>query len=275
MEEAFKESLAKLVSNINHIELELPYRNKIYPPPVSTAKSILDRIGFLMFPRLLPIKDGAINCQNNVAQSLYLEINDCLQIIGISIDIEAVTMKIISEIPKVKSKLVKDAIAIFEGDPAAVSVEEIIICYPGFLATMIYRIANVFYQSKIPYFPRMMAEIAHERTGVDIHPGARIGESLCIDHGTGIVIGETAEIGDRVKIYQGVTIGAKSFASDGEGRLIRGEKRHPTIGNDCIIYAGATILGGDTVIGDGCIIGGNVWLTHSLPPRHTVYYREK
>jgi serine O-acetyltransferase len=140
---------------------------------------------------------------------------------------------------------------------------------------MVYRTARLFYVRSIPYIPRIMTERAHRLTGIDIHPGASIGESFCIDHGTGVVIGETATIGDRVKIYQGVTIGAKSFEPDGSGGLVKGKKRHPDIGNDCVIYAGATILGGDTVIGDGCIIGGNVWLTHSIPPGSRLYYNEK
>jgi serine O-acetyltransferase len=149
------------------------------------------------------------------------------------------------------------------------------LCYPGFYAITVYRIAHLLYELDIPYLPRMMSEIAHSETGVDIHPGAIIGNRFCIDHGTGVVIGETARIGDGVKIYQGVTIGAKSFATDSDGRLIRGIKRHPDIGNGCIIYANATILGGDTVIGDNSVIGGNVWLTHSVPSGSKIYYNEK
>lgn len=186
--------------------------------------------------------------------------------------VEQCAYEIIEQLPSIKASLILDAIAIYEGDPAATHLLEVMICYPGFYAIMIHRISHLFYNKKIPYIPRIMSEYAHRRTGIDIHPGAEIGESFCIDHGTGIVIGETAEIGDRVKIYQGVTIGAKSFEKDENGRLIKGKKRHPTIGNDCVIYAGATILGGDTVIGDGCIIGGNVWLTHSLASGEKIYY---
>lgn len=179
------------------------------------------------------------------------------------------------DLPFVKAMLVKDAMAVYDGDPAATSPFEVMLCYPGFYAMATHRIAHLFYIREIPIIPRIMSEHAHERTGIDIHPGARIGESFCIDHGTGVVIGETAEIGRNVKIYQGVTIGAKSFEKDGDGRLIKGKKRHPTIGDNCTIYAGATILGGDTVIGDGCVIGGNVWLTHSLPRGSKLYFENK
>ena len=159
----------------------------------------------------------------------------------------------------------KDVQAIYEGDPAARAPEEGILSYPGFYAISIYRIAHEFYKLKIPYIARLMTEYAHEKTGVDIHAGATIGSHFCIDHGTGIVIGETTTIGDHVKIYQGVTLGARSFELDGDGNPIKGIKRHPDIGNNCIIYANATILGGNTKIGDGAVIGGNVWLTESLP----------
>lgn len=188
---------------------------------------------------------------------------------------EKISEEIIAMLPEVKAMLISDAVAIYEGDPAARSIDEIMLCYPGFFAITVYRAAHIFYQKEIPFLSRMLSEYAHRMTGIDIHPGARIGRSFCIDHGTGIVIGETAEIGDRVKIYQGVTVGAKSFPSDSEGRLVRGEKRHPTIGDDCIIYADATILGGDTVIGDRSVIGGNVWLTHSVPENSIIYRNEK
>lgn len=188
---------------------------------------------------------------------------------------EQLAVEIISSMPEIKRQLLSDVSAIYEGDPAATSAEEIILAYPGFFATAVYRIAHILYLKRLPYLPRLMSEIAHEKTGIDIHPGAEIGESFCIDHGTGVVIGETARIGDKVKIYQGVTIGAKSFETDGKGLLVKGGKRHPDIGNNCVIYANATILGGDTAIGDNCVIGGNVWLTHSVPSGQTVYYKEK
>ena len=182
---------------------------------------------------------------------------------------------IISSLPMIKGKLMKDIRAIYEGDPAAVSEEEVVLSYPGFYAISIYRIAHEFYVRKIPFLPRMMTEYAHAKTGIDIHAGATVGEYFFIDHGTGIVIGETTTIGDHVKIYQGVTLGAKSFELDDDGNPVKGIKRHPNIGNNVIIYANATILGGNTYVGDGCVIGGNVWLTHSVEPGKTVYYSEK
>jgi serine O-acetyltransferase len=182
--------------------------------------------------------------------------------------------RIIEALPQVQSALMKDVDALYEGDPAARSPEEIILSYPGFYAISIYRIAHEFYIRKIPYIARLMTEFAHEKTGIDIHAGATIGEYFFIDHGTGIVIGETTTIGDHVRIYQGVTLGAKSFELDEDGNPVKGVKRHPDIGNNCIIYANATILGGNTKIGDGCVIGGNVWLTHSVPAGKVVYYNE-
>ena len=191
------------------------------------------------------------------------------------VDTESVAYSVMEALPDIKSALMKDVIAIYEGDPAARSPEEIILSYPGFYAISIYRIAHELYRRKIPYMPRMMTEYAHEKTGVDIHAGATIGEYFFIDHGTGIVIGETTTIGNRVKIYQGVTLGAKSFELDEQGNPVKGIKRHPDIGNDCVIYANATILGGNTKIGDGAVIGGNVWLTRSVPPGEVVYYNAK
>ena len=181
----------------------------------------------------------------------------------------------IEQLPEVKKLLIKDIEAINEGDPAAKCHQEVLICYPGFYAISIYRIANVLYKLKVPLIPRIMTEFAHEKTGVDIHAGATIGEYFCIDHGTGIVIGETTTIGNRVKIYQGVTLGAKSFKVDENGNPVKDIKRHPDIGNNVVIYANATILGGDTKIGDNCIIGGNTWLTHSVESGKVVYYNEK
>ena len=167
--------------------------------------------------------------------------------------------------PRLKAILSRDSRATLEGDPAARSEEEVIISYPGFLAILVYRIAHWFHDAGVPLLPRMMTEYAHSMTGLDIHPGAEIGLSLCIDHGTGVVIGETTEIGDRVKIYQGVTLGALSIPRDRVDSL-RDRKRHPTVEDDVIIYANATILGGETVIGARSIIGGNVWITESVPP---------
>ena len=171
---------------------------------------------------------------------------------------------LISRLPEIKRVLLTDITAAYEGDPAAKSPDEIILAYPAFTAISAYRTAHELYIMGVPLVPRIITEYAHKLTGIDIHPGARIGGYFFIDHGTGVVIGETSTIGKRVKIYQNVTIGAKSFDVSPDGSLVKGIKRHPDIGNNVVIYAGATILGGDTVIGDNCVIGGNVWLTHSV-----------
>jgi serine O-acetyltransferase len=169
-------------------------------------------------------------------------------------------------LPGIADLLAADVRAAFDGDPAATGFDEIILAYPGLKAVFTYRLAHALYDLGVPLIPRIMTEFAHLETGVDIHPGARIGGSFFIDHGSGTVIGETADIGDRVKLYQGVTLGAVSFPKNERGELIRGTKRHPTVMDDVVIYAGATILGGETVIGNGCVIGGSVWLTASVPP---------
>ncbi len=176
------------------------------------------------------------------------------------------TVAFLKKIPKLRRMLAQDVQAIYDGDPAAKSLEEVIFSYPGLRAITTYRIAHELHAQRIPLLPRIMTEYAHALTGIDIHPGATIGNHFCIDHGTGIVIGETTEIGNNVKLYQGVTLGALSFPRDEKGNLVRDKKRHPTIEDDVTIYAGATILGGDTRIGKGSVIGGNVWLTTSVAP---------
>ncbi len=175
------------------------------------------------------------------------------------------TKEFVSRLPVVRHRLATDVQAAYEGDPAATSPEEAIICYPGMLAITNYRLAHELYHLEVPVIPRIMTEHAHSITGIDIHPGAEIGEHFFIDHGTGVVIGETCVIGDRVRIYQGVTLGAKSFPLDDQGNPIKGVPRHPIVEDDVTIYSGATILGRVT-IGQGSTIGGNVWLTHSVPP---------
>ena len=176
----------------------------------------------------------------------------------------------LASLPGLRETLATDVQAAYDGDPAAESVDEIIFSYPGIYAVMTYRLAHRLHELQVPLIPRIMTEHAHHRTGIDIHPGTSIGSSFFIDHGTCVVIGGTAVIGNNVKIYQGVTLGAFSFDKDAEGRLVRDTKRHPTIEDDVVIYAGATILGGDTVVGRGSVIGGNVWLTHSVPPNTRV-----
>ena len=172
----------------------------------------------------------------------------------------------IGRLPHVREVLATDVRAAYDGDPAARCYDEIIFSYPGLYAIMTYRLAHELHSLDVPLIPRIMTEHAHSRTGIDIHPGTRVGPGFFIDHGTGVVVGGTAVIGSNVKLYQGVTLGAFSFDKDGEGQLVRHTKRHPTIEDDVVVYAGATILGGETVIGRGSVIGGNVWLTHSVPP---------
>ncbi len=178
--------------------------------------------------------------------------------------------RFVERIPDVREMLSQDVQAAFDGDPAASCTAEVLLSYPAVLAITIYRYAHELYCMDVPLMPRIMTEHAHHLTGIDIHPGATIGRSFFIDHGTGVVIGETTEIGDHVKIYQGVTLGALSFPKDERGRLIRGYKRHPTVGNNVTIYANAIVLGGDTKLGDGSIIGGSVFLTRSVEPGHQV-----
>lgn len=168
-------------------------------------------------------------------------------------------------LPEVADRVAEDVQAAYDGDPAAKGFDELILAYPGVKAVFTYRIAHELHRLDVRLIPRVMTEFAHNETGIDIHPGATIGRSFFIDHGTGVVIGETTTIGDRVKIYQGVTLGALSFPKNEHGELIRGVKRHPTVEDDVVIYAGATILGGTTVIGRGSVIGGSVWLTTSVP----------
>jgi serine O-acetyltransferase len=180
------------------------------------------------------------------------------------------TLAFLKKLPNLRKVLGDDVRAAFQGDPAAKSFDEIIFSYPGIWAITIYRLAHELFVQEIPLLPRMMSEYAHSLTGIDIHPGARIGQHFFIDHGTGVVIGETCLIGDKVRLYQGVTLGALSLPMEEQGEILRKSKRHPTIEDRVTIYAGATILGGETVIGTGSIIGGNVWLTHSVPPGTTV-----
>ncbi|MBN2123754.1 MAG: serine acetyltransferase [Deltaproteobacteria bacterium] len=181
-------------------------------------------------------------------------------------------MDFIRELPGLRGMLGRDVLAAWEGDPAAQSHDEIIFSYPGLFAVTVHRMAHQLYDQGVPLIPRIMSEYAHGVTGIDIHPGAHIGQSFFIDHGTGVVIGETARIGDRVRIYQGVTLGALSLPRD-EVKGLRNAKRHPTIEDDVVIYAGATILGGDTVIGARSVIGGNVWITDSVPPDTRVFLK--
>lgn len=204
------------------------------------------------------------------APSLPDALRDCTEEADFEALGQAKAVQFLEQIPEVRRMLATDVQAAYEGDPAVRTLDEIIFCYPGLEAVTIHRLAHLLHRLEVPLIPRMMAEWAHSRTGIDIHPGATIGEYFFIDHGTGVVIGETCEIGSHVKLYQGVTLGAVSFQTDADGHLLRGTKRHPTIEDRVVIYANATVLGGNTRIGHDSVIGSSVWLTRSVDPHTTV-----
>jgi serine O-acetyltransferase len=183
------------------------------------------------------------------------------------------TNEVLKRVPALRKLILTDVAAAYEGDPAARSIEEIIVAYPCVLVISLQRLAHILYSLKVPILPRMITEYGHERTGCDLHPGAQIGTHFFIDHATGVVVGETATLGNHVKLYQGVTLGAKSFELDHSGNPIKGVKRHPDVGDHVTLYAHATILGGDTQIGAHSIVGGNVWLLHSIPENSIAYYK--
>lgn len=189
-----------------------------------------------------------------------------------TIKIRETCNKFINTLPTIKKLLLTDIQAMYEGDPACTSKVEVTLAYPGFYAMLIHRTAHALYELNVPLIPRLMSEYAHKKTGIDIHPGAKIGAYFCIDHGTGIVIGETTVIGEHVKLYQGVTLGAKSFALDENGNPVKDGKRHPNIGNNVVIYANATILGGETTIGSGSTIAANAWINRSIPANTTYHF---
>ena len=205
------------------------------------------------------------------AQDIGAEERDCPESAECDALARETTRALLAYIPDMRELIASDVRAAFDGDPAAHHHDETIFCYPGVEAVFSHRIAHFLYTRNIPLLPRFIQEAAHSRTGIDIHPGAQIGKSFFIDHGGGVVIGETSVIGEGCRIYQGVTLGAKSFAKDEKGRLLRtGEKRHPTLGDRVTVYAGAVVLGGDTQIGDDCVIAGSVFVTRSVPPGHVV-----
>ncbi len=184
---------------------------------------------------------------------------------------DGITVDFMDSLCEIRRVLATDIEAAYMGDPAAIYMDEILLGYPSIEAVTVYRLAHRLFELKVPLIPRIMTEHAHQLTGIDIHPGAKIGTHFFIDHGTGVVIGETCVIGDRVKLYQGVTLGARSFETDEDGNPVKGVKRHPNIEDDVVIYSGATILGGDTTVGRGSVIGGNVWLIQSVPPGSKIY----
>lgn len=282
MEKKFRDILGELHS-LDNREYNYFHSAPTLIPSRKVIITVLKNIQCLMFPDYFHLEENegksSMQIISEVYEALCTQIKAafafCSECDNSDKDEKALAGEIVGIIPAIKEALIKDVQAIYEGDPAARAPEEVILSYPGFYAISIYRLAHEFYVRKIPYIARLMTEFAHEKTGIDIHAGATIGEYFFIDHGTGIVIGETTTIGNHVRIYQGVTLGAKSFELDEHGNPIKGIKRHPDIGNNCIIYANATILGGRTKIGDGCVIGGNVWLTHSVPDGEVVYYNAK
>ena len=211
-----------------------------------------------------------------IGQRLRSEVEKCLRFsrqADAATRAGEVTQQALGQFPELRKLIQTDVVAAYEGDPAARSIEEIILAYPCVLVVSLQRVAHVLYHLGVPLLPRMLTEFGHERTGADIHPGARLGTHFFIDHCTGVVIGETATLGNHVKLYQGVTLGAKSFETDTEGNPIKGVKRHPDIEDHVTIYPGATILGGTTVIGKNSVIGSHVWLMKSVPPESIVYYQ--
>ncbi len=225
------------------------------------TEQLTDRLISAMFPSYAA---ASLSRESALLEASELLIECLDRVLPVGRDPEAVAGALFAALPEVQRQLQTDLAAAYEGDPAAASVDEIILCYPAFPAIAAYRLAHVLYLEKVPLLPRMMTEYAHRTTGIDIHPGATIGDSFFIDHGTGVVIGETTTIGEHVKLYQHVTLGAKSFELGPDGNPVKGIKRHPDIGDRVVIYAGATILGGRTRIGSDCVIGGSVWLTHSV-----------
>ncbi len=229
-----------------------------------------------MYPGVFGEKTAAAkNIEKTIRKYLRLSARQLCRILRDVLpgeDTEHITCQFIGSLAGIADCLESDIRAAYEGDPAALSEKEIMLSYPAFEAISIYRLAHRLYELSVPLIPRIMTEYAHSITGIDIHPGAKIGRYFFIDHGTGVVVGETCTIGDHVKLYQGVTLGARSFELDDHGNPIKGIKRHPDIGNHVVIYANATILGGDTIIGDNCVIGGNVWLTHSVEAGKKIFY---
>lgn len=265
------------IGGINHLDGE-------HMPSRQSVDAILVKLRSLLFPGFfeavkvnshsLPYITGqkvievASSLQEEILKSLCWDCRESKKCVDKSVCLtksQDIVSAFMAYIPELRKSLKEDATANFQGDPAATSVSEVILAYPGFQAITVYRIAHFLAMREVPLIPRLMTEIAHSETGIDIHPQATIGKRFCIDHGTGIVIGGTAVLGDNVKLYQGVTIGALSVSKSIKGR------RHPTLEDNVVIYANATILGGKTVVGNSAVIGGSVWLTKSVPPHTTVY----
>lgn len=280
----------ELVSKLRHLRLKsLENRHRLqYPPKLPSRKAltvIVENIAAALFPNRLgqpDLTDETIdyfvghtleNLLKELHKQIVLELQFEAENFGKPRDSDNEALEMTrhfgTHLPLVRSMLDTDIQAAYEGDPAALSIDEVLVCYPGIWAIIHHRVAHVLYKLGARLIARMIAEIAHSATGIDIHPGARIGSHFFIDHGTGVVIGETAVIGERVRLYQAVTLGAKRFEKDEQGALLKGHERHPIIEDDVVIYSGATVLGRIT-IGRAATIGGNVWLTHDVPPESQV-----
>ena len=278
--------VGQLVAELRAIRLQsLENRQRRDHPPKLPSRKVLsqvvDQLGAALFPNRLgmpELNDEGIDyfvghtldsLLKRLQQQIALELQFVAEQRGSTADAQVQSRQITCEfaglLPSIRQTLDTDIQAAYEGDPAALSPDEVLVCYPGIWAVIHHRVAHTLHTLGAPLVARVIAELAHSTTGIDIHPGAQIGDSFFIDHGTGVVIGETAIIGHRVRLYQAVTLGAKRFAKDENGALIKGNLRHPIVEDDVVIYAGATILGRIT-IGRGSVIGGNVWLTHSVPP---------
>ena len=240
-------------------------------PSMTKSHRFIDSLIYFLFPFKIDKKCTLPLIDLNLAQ-LQLDFKDLLDPLEPILEepISILNDKFFSAVPDIYESLIEDAQLFVDFDPAARSRESVILYYPGFYAIAVYRLSHELYNLKIPYLPRMISEFAHSKTGIDIHPGAIIGSHFFIDHGTGIVVGETTIIGNNVKIYQGVTLGAASV-----DKSMKGKKRHPTLEDNVIVYSGSSILGGDTVVGHDTVIGGNVWLTKSVPPYSVVYHESK
>jgi len=268
------------------------YLGQRYLPSRQAIVEILQLVLDLMYPGYFGVRDSVpgdlaqhvADTVERLAPKLEREIENCLcygrerqgavQAGECAPRAQTLAEAFLAELPEVRRLLVLDVQAAFDGDPAATNLDEIILAYPGLLAVSVYRVAHALHGLGVPMMARIMTEWAHSRTGCDIHPGAKIGPAFFVDHATGVVIGETTEIGSGVKLYQGVTLGALSFPRDASGHIIRGRKRHPTVEDGATLYANATVLGGQTIVGEGSVIGGSVFLARSVPPRSRVSLKE-
>lgn len=252
-------------------------------PEPGQIRRMIEAMQWVLFPNYFqPVEQKSLpECLDQLQELLAGQIHramyqKCIKLESTVETREIVNAKadqVIATLPALQQAMHEDIVETYNGDPAATGYDEVILTYPGLLALMVYRMAHSMYQLEIPLLPRMMSEYAHRLTGVDIHPGATIGRGVMIDHGTGIVIGETAVVGEHVKIYQGVTLGALYFPRDEEGYMVRKTRRHPTVEDHVVLYANATVLGGETVVGHHSVIGSNAWITESVPPHSKVLYQ--